>query len=156
MQTTQRTPAVMAWLGYAGTLPFLGLAAAMWAVPGWQSWLHPALLEYGALILSFVGALHAGMAIAGLAQEQPALQARMHAWSVVPCLLGWLALLLPVNWGTALLVLGFAAHWAQDWRLARRTGLPRGYLGLRARLSLIACLSLAAAALAVPLVYGAA
>ena len=154
MHAFSRTPGVVAWLGYSGTLPFIGLAAAMWAVPGWQSWLHPALLEYAALVLSFLGALHAGMAIAGLARHAPRLEGRMHLWSVVPCLVGWLALLLPASWGSGLLLGGLVAQWLQDLRLARRLDVPGWYPGLRTRLTLVACLSLVAAAVAVPVAYG--
>jgi hypothetical protein len=156
MDQRRRTPKGVAWLGYSGTLPFLGIAVAMWAVPGWQSWLQPALLDYAALVLSFLGALHAGMAIAGIGGQDTLLERRMHLWSVAPCLIGWLALLLPLSSGTVLLVGGLVAQWVQDLRLARRAELPRWYLGLRTRLSLVACLSLLAAAVAVPFAYGAA
>lgn len=138
------TPRAVAWLGYGGLLPFVVPAALMWAVPGWQSWLHPALLDYGAVILSFVGALHWGRAMA--LPEQPGTPAGgMYAWSVVPSLLAWLALLVDARWAGTLLVAGFAAHWVQDLRLSRRVELPRWYLGLRTRLSLLACASLIAA-----------
>jgi len=57
------TPPAVAWLGYGGLLPFLALAATgLWA-PG-TPWWSAALLAYGAVILSFVGALHWGFAMA--------------------------------------------------------------------------------------------
>lgn len=46
------------WLGAAGLLPYFGLAALSWLPGVPQSMVTQALLGYGAVILSFVGALH--------------------------------------------------------------------------------------------------
>ncbi|MGK5025207.1 DUF3429 domain-containing protein [Janthinobacterium sp. RB2R34] len=140
-------PRTVAWLGYGGLLPFVVLAGAsvIDALHGalWQRM----LLNYGAVILSFVGALHWGVAM-----SLPALSARKRQvcfiWSVIPALLGWLALALGHGAGSALLVLGFAAHYLQDWRLLRDAGVPGWYLPLRRRLSVVAVLSLLASNLA--------
>jgi hypothetical protein len=142
-------PAHVAWLGYGGLLPFVALAvlhaadgprAALWA---------QALVGYGAVILSFVGALHWGVAMSA-----PGLDAmrrrRAFAWSVVPALLAWPALVLPGAAAAGLLVLGFALHLVADHRLAGPAGLPAWYLPLRWRLSSVACLSLLSLAWAGP------
>ena len=141
------TPAPVAWLGYGGLLPFVALAVVgLWApsTPWWSA----ALLAYGAVILSFVGALHWGFAMAqsGLSSGE---RTRCFVWSVVPSLMAWPATLLPPAAGAALLVAGFVAHLAQDHRLAARTTLlPAWYLPLRWRLTVTACVCLAVGAVA--------
>lgn len=143
-------PPVVAWLGYAGALPFVGTALAAWVdtvhAPLWEF----ALLAYGAVIVSFVGALHWGVAMTnsragdGLAHRWSAL----YAWSVVPSLLAWVALLTHAvlvpdrAWAVALLVLAFVAHYVLDRRVARAMNLPAWYLPLRLQLTTVACLSL--------------
>jgi len=140
-------PRAVAWLGYGGLVPFVVLAVATFAdrqrAPFWSD----ALFAYGAVILSFVGALHWGfaMTLGGLSAGQR--DARF-AWSVVPALLAWPALLLPTLSAGLLLVAGFLAHYWQDRRLAGMAELPAWYLPLRLRLSSVACLCLAAGGLA--------
>ena len=63
-------------------------------------------------------------------------------------LLAWPAVLLPMAGGAALLIVGFAAHLAQDLRLASRAALPAWYLPLRWRLTVTACVCLALGAVA--------
>lgn len=136
-------PTVVVWLGYGGLLPFIALALA--AITGWVPYFAwgGALRGYGAVILGFVGALHWGFAMA-LAGLNPAQRQTAFVWSVVPSLLGWLALLAPPLAAVALLVVGFLAHYAQDLRLARLAPLPAWYLPLRLRLTGVACVCLLA------------
>jgi hypothetical protein len=78
-------PTPVAWLGYGGLLPFVALAGVGWWAPATPLW-STALLGYGAVILSFVGALHWGFAMAqgGLTEAE---RTRCFVWSVVPSLL---------------------------------------------------------------------
>lgn len=140
-------PHSVAWLGYGGLLPFVVTLALLFIDPARATLWSDALTAYGAVILSFVGALHWGfaMTLPGLAPEATA---QRFAWSVVPALLAWPALLLPSPWGNLLLIAGFLAHYWQDVRLARHAPLPRWYLPLRLRLSGIACACLALGTLA--------
>lgn len=139
-------PLPVAWLGYGGLLPFVALAGVGWWAPSAPLW-NTALLGYGAVILSFVGALHWGfaMALGGLTEAQ---RTRCFVWSVVPSLLAWPALLLPAAGGAALLIAGFALHLLQDHRLASRAALPGWYLPLRWRLTITASVCLALGAVA--------
>ena len=135
-------PALVAWLGYGGLLPFVVPVLALATDPHHTAlWLR-VLLGYGAVILSFVGALHWGFAMAhpGVAARQGA---ALYGWSVVPSLAGWAALLLEPTAGAALLLAGFVAHAVQDLRLSRHLALPAWYLPLRAQLTAVACLCLA-------------
>jgi uncharacterized membrane protein len=68
---------------------------------------------------------------------------KLFIWSVVPSLLGWVALLVEPAAGIALLITGFLTHYWQDVRLARILPLPSWYLPLRLQLTGVACLSLA-------------
>ena len=140
-------PAAVGWLGYAGLLPFLGLALACWLGGDWAARAQQAQLGYGAVILSFVGALHWGLAMSAPGLDAGARNG-LYAWSVVPSLLAWLALLLPATAGLWLLALGLVLHFGQDWRHARAAGVPGWYLLLRARLTAVATACVLLSALA--------
>lgn len=139
---TDSLPRAVAWLGYGGLLPFLAAALLVVIDPAHAGLWRNALIAYGAVILSFVGALHWGfaMTLAGLSDQA---KQRCFVWSVVPALVAWPALLLPSTWGGALLIAGFVAHYGQDVRLSRRAALPQWYLPLRLRLTTVASACLA-------------
>jgi uncharacterized membrane protein len=98
------------------------------------------LLTYGAVILSFVGALHWGFAMVHPATSGKSAPS-LYVWSVVPSLMGWVAVLVTPALGVGLLVAGFLAHYRQDLRLARLLPLPHWYLPLRLQLTAVACVS---------------
>jgi len=142
MTPSHTSPTVVAWLGYGGLIPFVALAAASLLDPVHIATWGPGLLGYGAVILSFVGALHWAFAMTH-PQLQGAPNHALYVWSVVPSLLGWLALMMVPKAGATLLIAGLLAHYRQDLRLARVVELPAWYLPLRLRLSVVACLCLA-------------
>lgn len=124
-------------------MPFMTLAPASLLDDHHTLFFGDALFAYGAVILSFVGALQWGFAMmaSGLDARQ---RTACIVWSVVPALLAWPALLLAPPFASLLLLVGFFAAYGQDRRFARIAGLPAGYLALRFRLTLVACLCLAA------------
>lgn len=134
-------PTVVAWLGYGGLLPFVGAALLCWLEPSHRVLWIGMLLTYGAVILSFVGALHWGFAMV-----HPATVGRpmngMYVWSVMPPLLGWVALQVAPAAGATLLIAGFLVQYRQDLRLVRVVTLPAWYLPLRLQLTVVACLCL--------------
>ena len=140
-------PRSVAWLGYGGLLPFLALAPASLLDHHHGVVWSDALYAYGAIILSFVGALHWGLAMSlpGLDERQ---RAALYLWSVVPALIAWPAVLFSPVLAAPLLIVGFVAHYLQDRRLVRRAPLPAWYLPLRLRLSGVACLCLGVGVLA--------
>ncbi len=146
-------PVAVTWLGYGGLLPFALTALGVLLDAPHRLFWQQALLAYGAVILSFVGALHWGFA---MAEHDPVDARGRFAWSVVPALAGWVALLLPMVWaqGYALaavvLIAAFVAHYIQDRQLARQRTLLDWYLPLRLRLSSMACLCLATLATTSP------
>lgn len=139
MTRTASTPTIVAWLGYTGLIPFVGLTIAAMLSGTAHAWLDRALLDYAAVILSFVGALHWGFAMS-LPNLDPRLQRGLFAWSVVPSLCAWLLLLLPQRVAAIGFIIGFAAHLLRDLKLARLTALPRWYMPLRLRLTTVAIL----------------
>ena len=139
------------WLGYGGLIPFLVLAPVSLLDSHHGFTWSDALFAYGAVILSFVCALHWGFAMA-LPGLDDARRVRTMLWSVVPSLLAWPALLRGPMEAAVLLVTGDVLHYVQDRRLARHAELPDWYLPLRLQLTVVACLSLIAGAF-VPMPY---
>jgi hypothetical protein len=136
----------MAALGYAGLLPFAACVLAIALLEGeGRALAVRALVAYGAVILSFLGAVHWGLL---LRQPDAAAQARL-AIGVVPSLAGWIALLLPDRYALALLVVAAGAFWLYEHRVVGPALLPPAYLDLRRHLSLAACALLTLALLAV-------
>jgi hypothetical protein len=146
----QDLPRPTLWLGLAGLLPFLGSALLAWtASVEWRGVALYALAAYGAVILSFLGAVHWGLALRAPATEAAAMAPRL-GLGVVPSLVGWVALLLPPLPGLSLLALGILGTAAVETVAAGRGLVPPAYLRLRWLLSLGAALSLAIGAAAPP------
>jgi fermentation-respiration switch protein FrsA (DUF1100 family) len=71
-------------LGYAGLLPFVLLAIATWvAEPGRRAFAVLALAGYGAVIASFLGAIHWGLLMRDTSKQSLSLL----GWGVMPSLL---------------------------------------------------------------------
>lgn len=131
-------------LGYAGLIPFIGLSIGTWADLPFIEQPHYLLQAYAAVILSFMGAIHWGMVI-----SMPGEEARMQlVASIVPPLLGWVALMLPQVTGYSLLILSFIGLCFYDGVVARKSALPSWYLPMRVVLTSIVVLCLALAAFA--------
>lgn len=130
-------------LGYGGLLPFAGLAAAVWGLDGsaraQSLW---ALLAYGASILSFLGAIHWGLAL----RDEAGPSDRLLAWGVVPSLLAWVALLLGPLAGLWLAAAGLGACLAVDRWVYPRFGL-QAWLPMRVALTTVASICCVAGAL---------
>ena len=143
--TDLHAPSRLAWsLGLAGLIPFLAGAALQWFTPpGWRMLAGTALLVYGAVIVSFLGGIHWGLAM----RSDPAQASPRLVWGVLPSLLGWLAVLLDSPWGQLLLAASLLACLAVDRRVYRDRGLAT-WLPLRWLLTGVAtlCMLLGAAA----------
>ncbi len=140
-------PSTVAWLGYGGLIPFVVLATVAVVGGDYAGFCNYALFAYGAVILSFVGAVHWGFAMT-LTDFSEQHRNATWRWSVIPALLAWLALLVSPAAAGVVLVLGFVAQYLQDRRLTRESSLPPWYLPLRLRLTGVACACLAAGAFA--------
>lgn len=131
-------------LGFAGLIPFVALAAALWVAPPDDLPLAGvSLLGYGATICSFLGAIHWGLAM----REGPCQPVTSLLWGVLPSLLGWAALLLGPAPGLLLIT---ALLWA--CMVADRVLYPRyqlqAWLPMRLQLTLVASISCLAGAAA--------
>ena len=132
MDADNNVPSSAAWLGGLGALPFIGLAgAAPFLDRAPLMFVAHALLGYGAVILSFLGGVHWGLAIEsqGDAAHQ-ALRTRLII-SVIPSLVAWLALLFPERIGLLILAAAIAAMLWVDIRASRTGHAPPWYPKLR-------------------------
>ena len=132
------------FLGWAGLVPF-GLAAL-----GTHSGIDELVLygflggtAYGAVILSFLGAVHWGLAM------QDNRSSYWYVWSITPALFGFASLLLfNVEMRVVALIPLFAVTWWVDRQAATHDLIPDWYMRLRSMLTAGALLGLAAMLLA--------
>jgi hypothetical protein len=124
------TPVAARWLGLMGLIPFgATIVAGLIPVLPLHSVAPRALLAYGAVMLSFLGGVRWGLAIAKTGHADlfsPLLI------GVSPSILGWIALLVSGSTGLLPLALGFAALMVADLRLPLA---PAWYGALRLPLS---------------------
>ncbi len=136
---TRRVPRAASWLGALGLMPFvaLSLACAVIDGPGKNEALF-ALAAYGAVILSFLGGVHWGLALAGSGAAQNGRELfRRLTYSVLPALIGWVALLLPTPANLLTLSVAFLILLAYDFVASRANRAPAWYPTLRWPLTLI-------------------
>lgn len=123
-------------LGYAGLLPFVAGALLVWLVRAEvHAYASLALSAYAALILSFLGGIHWGLAMRSTGPSRAAL-----VWGVVPSLVAWPAAVMPPDAGLAIQGLMFIVCYGVDRRLYPEQGVA-GWLTLRFRLSAVAALA---------------
>lgn len=143
-ERNNEVPRLAATLGYAGLLPFIVLAVAIWLTPTtYTQQIHHAIISYGAVILSFMGAIHWGLAMLHLKGKSR----WQLGFSVVPPLLGWWALLLENIWSYSILITSFGILCWVDCQLTWRGLAPRWYPALRTPLTTIVIFSLSFAAI---------
>ena len=128
-------------LGLAGLIPFVGcglLAIGEDVVTAEHGF--TALIAYAAVILSFIGAVHWGLALSDGAAARRVQRIR-YAAGVLPALLGWIALLAPMfvpAWVSLVVLLaGFIAVPVAEARGAHLGYVPARYIALRWVVSLV-------------------
>ena len=131
-------------LGFGGLMPFFICSAVGYIDAGeWSVRAQTALGAYGAIILTFIGAIHWGRV---LTQTDAS---AWYLWAITPALWAWFALsALPTKTALIALLPGFVAAWWVDYRVAGTTLLPAWYVRLRHQLTLGACAALTLGALA--------
>ena len=134
------SPDIPRFLGWAGLVPF-GLAA-LGTHSGIDTLVPYGFLggtAYGAVILSFLGAVHWGLAM------QDDRSPYWYVWSITPALFGFASLLLlDVEMRVATLIPLFALAWSVDRKAANHGLIPNWYMRLRSKLTAGAVISLAA------------
>jgi len=141
-------PSPAKWLGALGAIPFVFLAlAGPFIEASFQERAHFGLAAYGAVILSFLGGVHWGLAIAdaGSVQSNGATFARLGI-SVVPSLVGWGALLLSKPISLLVLAAAFLGLLLFDMHASRKAQTPAWYPKLRLPLTVVVAASLTFAA----------
>ena len=135
-----RLPTIAIALGIVGLVPFLVCAVPALSMPDDRAsgWII-GLLGYGAVTLAMLGGVHWGLV---LATPEPGPKDRLRlALGLLASLIGWTALLvtlvLPVDFGLAVLIAGFAAAVLTEARLKRFGLVPSGYMWLRWGQSLV-------------------
>lgn len=123
-------------LGFLGLVPFVLGAALAWLVADQEAheFVLGALCAYGAVIASFLGAIHWGLAMRG---DSPA--GWPYGWGVTPSLFAWVATLMQPHAGLVIQGVLLAACYLVDRRQYPLHGMAQ-WLTLRFRLTVVACL----------------
>ena len=131
-------------IGFSGLIPFVGCATLMYSDNTGASIIALfANAIYGAVILSFVGAVHWGLAMRE--DRSP----YWYVWSVTPAVLSWLAIvLLEIRIRLVALAITFALAWSVDRQASLRGLIPAWYMQMRHILTTGATLSLLVTAFA--------
>jgi len=164
-QEREPVPKIATVLGYAGLIPmFAGSAGALWlsGSQGVQAVCYQA--SYGGVLLSFLGAVHWGLAMAEyssvskiLSKNQPKdgensgetllkpttkQQNARYILSVVPFTYAWVLQWVPLNIALPGLLIGFTGQFIADSFADQKGLLPTWYMKLRVPLTIgiLACL----------------
>jgi len=132
-------------LGYGGLIPFVTLSAATWGLSSnLLVQVHEALLLYASIILTFMGAIHWGVAMS----KSLAPNSLQLTLSVIPALIAWFAFFTTQSINYVILTISFAGLCLIDSKSSKRGDLPGWYPRLRVPLTAIVVISLVSAHLA--------
>lgn len=137
------------WLGAAGVLPFAVSGLAIFAPADLSEFAVRSLVAYGAVILSFLGGVTWGAVIARSRRNGADGVVGRLALSVVPSIIAWIALLMPLAASLWTLGASFLALLWLDRRSGRDGLLPDWYARLRLPLTLAAIVSISLGLMAV-------
>jgi glutaredoxin-related protein len=119
------------WLGYAGLIPFVAMLLGFVLGGGdRQTLFAQQFIAWGALTLSFAGAVHWGLALSG--GGVPVMRMVV---SILPALLAWTALLMSPAMAAWLLLAAFVALRVWEAGPPITSTLPEWYRQLRTRLT---------------------
>jgi ABC-type amino acid transport system permease subunit len=140
----KNNPVLPKILGYLGLLPFVVPTFFLfYDYHHLDMWRH-FLVTYAAVILSFLGALHWAYAMAShdLSHRQ---KSGRFIWSVIPSIVAWVSLSIPLLYALFLLALFFIICLINDRTLSKMTELPDWFMALRHNLTIVAagCLLIA-------------
>lgn len=135
----REAPRPALWLALAGLIPFIGLTAAVGFAPFvWSVRALVVLINYGAVVLSFVGAVHWGLGLQG----PEYLTWKRLGLSIVPALIAWGAVNMYPIPALLTLAFGFFLAFMLDVRAANEGVLPLWYKVMRRGLTTLVMLSL--------------
>ncbi len=126
-------PRVAVGLGYLAVVPFVcGAVLVLLVDRTMQPFAAQILSAYAAVVVSFIGAIHWGLAF-----PQPKPAPSLFFWGVIPSLFVWLAVLLLPSFGLVLEAAMLVACYLVDRRVYPQQGVAR-WLPLRLRLTVVA------------------
>ncbi|WP_018698702.1 DUF3429 domain-containing protein [Amorphus coralli] len=129
-------------LALAGAIPFVAGAVLLWigSVGGLSGdFVSGALKSYSAVILSFLGGVHWGLA---LAAPDTRFRDRELLFSIVPAVVSWVAVLFAPGIALMVLAIAFLLQGLFDIWIALKDHAPNWYARLRAEMTLIVCVLL--------------
>ena len=130
------------WLGYGGLIPFFVLSLlALLSGGDAQAFATTALTLYGISIVTFVGAVSWGMALASTAVPLAA-RKRLLIWSVAPSLVAVSLWFLPDTAPLGALAVLAILSYRMDQFHGRALGWPPAWIRLRLHLTIGVCLCL--------------
>jgi hypothetical protein len=134
-------PAPAIIFGVGGLFPFVGLTLliGIGAVERHDFFVR-SLACYGAVILTFVGALHWGYAVRS--DVRGGWSWIQYGWSILPSLVAWVSLMLPHPTGLAVQAAALIACFAFDKALAGINPTPAWLIALRGLLTIVAASAL--------------
>ena len=125
-------------LGYAGLIPFIVFSIGCWIPLPFVSNAAGILVAYGAVILSFMGAVHWGVAMASSDPNR----GKYFIASVIPALVAWPALLVATQLAMIILLIGFIGLYVYDRSVEQSQVLAAWYIPLRTRLTSVVAICL--------------
>ena len=128
-------------LGYAGLIPFITFSIGCWVPLPYVTDALSVLIAYAAVILSFMGAIHWGVAMSATGKKH----SQHLVISIVPALAAWIALITSAIPALTILLLGFIALYLYDSAVAESQDLPAWYIPMRRNLTIVVMLCLAGA-----------
>jgi glutaredoxin-related protein len=145
------TKKLVSSLGYAGIIPFIFFSLLAFSAD-FHSWAIKANLAYGAVILTFIGAIHWGRFLQWFSSELTQKDSITLVVSVLPSLLAWVVLIDFFNPASALCILisGFMAMCAFEGSL--KTYTSAWYRKMRLQLSYTVSALLALSVLSILLI----
>ena len=140
-QARKTIPEMAIFWGWAGVVPFALLTGTAISLPAdVVGKALQMLVAYGAIILTFMGGVHWGIAM-----KDGEGRAWLYTTGILPSLVAVLAIALPSKPAIVTLAIGFAGLLVYDIQLVRHGHAPKWYARLRLQLTLavIACLTVA-------------
>ena len=145
MRSIDNLPVSAVLLGWAGVLPFAGMSLALLlGFPSHGIRLEPMLVSYAAIILSFMGGIHWGLAMKSPDNCSFAGSSLHYVLSVIPALIGWAAVAIEA-YAFAVLSVAFCTLLFLDMAWASGRCAPAWYGRLRLQLTaaVLLCLGVA-------------
>ncbi len=147
--TKSELPSIVRMLGYAGLIPFIGLAFIVQLADSPNDFIAlESLVAYGAVIVSFLGALHWGACFKtiGTSTQNRWLDHSVWIWGIMPALIAWLAIHIFIPLALLLLAATLIVQRAIDQRTYSyyfmNAQMANAFLHMRTHLTMVASVCL--------------